>query len=71
MCMCIYVIHVCYIYIYICIYILCVSSLRRGRANLHCIVPSLMDDPRRESENRTPCGGRESAFSKSESVFRA
>ena len=27
----------------------CVSSLRRGRANLLCIVPMLTDDPRRES----------------------
>ena len=30
---------------------LCVSSLRRGHANLLCIVPMLTDDPRRESEN--------------------
>ena len=28
---------------------LCVSSLRRGHANLLCIVPISMDDPRRES----------------------
>src|SRR6056300_326773 len=28
---------------------LCVSSLRRGHANLFCIVPILTDDPRRES----------------------
>ena len=28
---------------------LCVSSLRRGRANLLCIVPILTDDPRKES----------------------
>ena len=28
---------------------LCVSSLRRGHANLLCIVPTLTDDPRRES----------------------
>ena len=28
---------------------LCVSSLRRGHANLLCIAPILMDDPRRES----------------------
>ena len=27
------------------------SSLRRGHANLLCIVPILTDDPRRESEN--------------------
>ncbi len=27
---------------------LCVSSLRRGRANILCIVPSLTDDPRKE-----------------------
>ena len=27
----------------------CVSSLRRGHANLLCIVPILTDDPRRES----------------------
>ena len=50
------------IYIYIYIYIdymtystmftlldLCASSLRRGHANLLCIVPILTDDPRRES----------------------
>ena len=30
---------------------LCVSSLRRGHANLLCIVPILTDDPRRESEH--------------------
>ena len=29
---------------------MCVSSLRRGHANLLCIVPILTDDPRRESE---------------------
>ena len=29
---------------------LCVSSLRRGHANLLCILPILTDDPRRESE---------------------
>ena len=28
---------------------LCVSSLRRGHANLLCIVPILTHDPRRES----------------------
>ena len=28
---------------------LCVSSLRRGHANLLCVVPILTDDPRRES----------------------
>ena len=28
---------------------LCASSLRRGHANLLCLVPSLTDDPRRES----------------------
>ena len=27
----------------------CVSSLRRGHANILCIVPMLTDDPRRES----------------------
>ena len=31
---------------------LCVSSLRRGHANLLCIVPILTDDPRRESNDR-------------------
>ena len=31
---------------------LCVSSLRRGHANLLCIVPSLTDDPRRESKGK-------------------
>ena len=30
---------------------LCVSSLRRGHANLLCIVPSLTDSPRKESNN--------------------
>ena len=30
----------------------CVSSLRRGHANLLCIVPILSDDPRRESSCR-------------------
>ena len=29
----------------------CVSSLRRGHANLLCIVPILTDDPRRESND--------------------
>ena len=28
---------------------LCVSSLRRGHANLLCLVPILTDDPRRKS----------------------
>ena len=31
---------------------LCVSSLRRGHANLLCIVPILTDDPRRVSRRR-------------------
>ena len=31
---------------------LCVSSLRRGHANLLCIVPILTDDPRRESRSQ-------------------
>ena len=31
---------------------LCVSSLRRGHANLLCIAPILTDDPRRESDMR-------------------
>jgi hypothetical protein len=31
---------------------LCVSSLRRGQANLLCIVPILTDDPRRESKEK-------------------
>ena len=31
---------------------LCVSSLRRGHANLLCIVPILTDDPRRESKGK-------------------
>ena len=31
---------------------LCVSSLRRGHANLLCIVPILTDDPRRESKHQ-------------------
>ena len=33
---------------------LCVSSLRRGHANLLCIVPILTDDPRRESKSEWP-----------------
>ena len=33
---------------------LCVSSLRRGHANLLCIVPILTDDPRRESKPASP-----------------
>ena len=33
---------------------LCVSSLRRGHANLLCIVPILTDDPRRVSRTRDP-----------------
>ena len=33
---------------------LCVSSLRRGHANLLCIVPILTDDPRRESDMMFP-----------------
>ena len=33
----------------------CASSLRRGRANLLCIVPILTDDPRRESKNQRKC----------------
>ena len=48
--------HALRMYIYICIYIyilftlldVCASSLRRGHANLLCIVPILTDDPRRE-----------------------
>ena len=32
---------------------LCASSLRRGHANLLCIVPILTDDPRRESKKFT------------------
>ena len=35
---------------------LCVSSLRRGHANLLCIVPILTDDPRRESIVHVFCG---------------
>ena len=33
--------------IYVCV---CVSSLRRGHANLLCVAPSLTDDPRRKSD---------------------
>ena len=33
---------------------LCVSSLRRGHANLLCIVPILSDDPREESAKTAP-----------------
>jgi hypothetical protein len=36
---------------------LCVSSLRRGHANLLCIVPILTDDPRRESEIQRQLAG--------------
>ena len=35
---------------------LCVSSLRRGHANLLCIVPILADEPRRESDPNYPIG---------------
>ena len=35
---------------------LCVSSLRRGHANLLCIVPILTDDPRRESSMAVVAG---------------
>ena len=35
---------------------LCVSSLRRGHANLLCIVPILTDDPRRESSMAAAAG---------------
>ena len=35
---------------------LCVSSLRRGHANLLCIVPILTDDPRRESSIAAAAG---------------
>ena len=34
----------------------CVSSLRRGHANIVCIVPMLTDDPRRESQKTTKIG---------------
>ena len=37
---------------------LCVSSLRRGHANLLCIVPILSDDPLRESVMLARCGIR-------------
>ena len=37
---------------------LCVSSLRRGHANLLCVVPILSDDPRRESVTLARCGIR-------------
>ena len=30
---------------------LCVSSLRRGHANLRCAAPIAADDPRRECDN--------------------
>ena len=54
-CLCIYI----YIYTHICMSAtlfvtlldLCVSSLRRGHANLLCIIPILKDDSRRESMN--------------------
>jgi hypothetical protein len=36
-----------------CLHFLCVSSLRRGHANILCIVPILTDDPRRESTKAT------------------
>ena len=64
-----------YIYIYIYIYIysllgvtlldLCVSSLRRGHANLLCIVPILTNNPRSESITSRPllCDSKVSFFS--------
>ena len=36
----------------------CVSSLRRGHANLPCIVPTLTDDPQRESIGDVFLAGR-------------
>ena len=42
----------CFFCIFVCLFTLldlCASSLRRGHANLLCIVPILTDDPRRES----------------------
>ena len=42
---------------------LCVSSLRRGHANLLCIVPILTDDLRRESERHCPEQKRQSGRS--------
>ena len=48
---------------------LCVSSLRRGHANLLCIVPILTDDPRRESKE--VCHHRCQARSLIGSLYRA
>ena len=39
------------IYIYIHTHISACHPLRRGHANLLCIVPIVTDDPRRESQN--------------------
>ena len=41
---------------------LCMSSLRRGRANILCIVPILRDDPRRESETADGCAACNNAI---------
>ena len=62
---CIYIYVYIYIYMYIYIYIyifldLCVSSLRRGHANLLCIVPILTGDPRIPSLQCSEAGNRPS-----------
>ena len=46
---------------------LCVSSLRRGHANLLCIVPILTDDPRRESNRH--CADKDQLFFFSDVVW--
>ena len=58
-----------YIYIYVLLHVnmftlldACVSSLRRGHANLLCIVPISTDDPRRESKFRTSFASRGLTF---------
>ena len=48
---------------------LCVSSLRRGHANLFCLVPILRDDPRR-AHTRHP-GGVQSRKASNLTTFRA
>ena len=50
---------------------MCVSSLRRGHANLLCIVPILTDDPRRESDSTCAPRALDSGFTRSRRTLGA
>ena len=62
--MCIYI----YIYTYDTLLDLCVSSLHRDHAILHCFVPILTDDPRRESSQGRKIARRKSTPQKSSRI---